>query len=85
MIEPNADISLGSESLHFLFSHDFGADTLNVNARFRATDAAKKKLNRVFAVPSLNNTGRFLDFSVARLLAERKFLERGLQTVGLWR
>jgi UDP-MurNAc hydroxylase len=84
MIEANADISLGSESLHFLFSHDFGADTLNVNARFRGTDAAKKKLNRVFAVPSLNNTGRSLNFSMAKLLAEPKFLERGLQTVGLW-
>jgi hypothetical protein len=57
MIEANTDISLRSESRHFLFSHDFGADTLNVNARFRATDAAKKKPQSCFrSTPSLNNT-----------------------------
>ena len=78
------DIKLSSESVFFLFSFDFGVDTLNVNARFEGTLLSKKKLIRCFSPLALNNTGRYISLSgVFNLFSDKAFLLQGLRTIGL--
>ncbi len=78
-------ISLHSTSLRFVFEHDFGVDTLNVNARFDGTVAAKKAMIRNLGVLSLNNTGRYLTARSVRSMLRPEFLKQGLRTTGLVR
>jgi UDP-MurNAc hydroxylase len=80
-----ADIALGSDSLAFLFNFDFGADTLAVNGRFRATAAGRRKFLRAFAVPILNNMGRFVNASFLRTAVEPAFVRQGLGMLGVFR
>jgi len=78
------DLKLSSESVYFLFSFDFGIDTLNVNARFTGSLSSKKKLIRCFSPLALNNTGRYLSLiGILKILTEKTFLKKGLRTVGL--
>lgn len=51
------DLRMGSESLHFIFSHRWGADSVAVNARFRADAGGVKRLLTTFGVDQLNNVG----------------------------
>lgn len=57
-IEP--DTNMSSESLAYIFKHDWGFDTLTVNGRFLATQPSYKKLIKTFFLGPLNNTGRYL-------------------------
>ena len=77
-------VEMSSESVHFIFSFDFGIDTLNVNARFNGNLFQKKKLVRVFSLLELNNTGRYISFrGLFNILFEPAFIKQGLRTVGL--
>ena len=78
-------ISLHSESLLFVLENDYGVDTLNVNARFEGTVAAKKAMIRNFGVLSLNNTGRYLNLGSTSAILRPEFLKQGLRTTGLVR
>jgi UDP-MurNAc hydroxylase len=80
-----ADIALGSDSVAFLFNFDFGADTLAVNGRFRATAAGRRKFLRTFAVPILNNMGRYVNTSFLRTAVEPAFVRQGLGMLGVFR
>jgi hypothetical protein len=78
-----ADVSLGSDSLWFVFAQDYGVDTLNGNARFRATPQTRGKLVRTFMVPTLNNMGIFVNLSLLGTMMNVEFVRQGLRTVGL--
>jgi len=77
----NVDIITDSDSLSFVFSWDYGVDTLFVNARFRTSGGKIMNFFRLFLIGTLNNNGRTFPFGVIGfLLKERsmwktKFLE----------
>ena len=77
----NVDIITDSDSLSFVFSWDYGVDTLFVNARFRTSGGKIMNFFRLFLIGTLNNNGRTFPFGVIGfLLNERsmwktKFLE----------
>jgi len=79
--KPNVDIITDSDSLSFVFSWDYGVDTLFVNARFRTSGGKIMNFFRLFLIGTLNNNGRTFPFGVIGfLLNERsmwktKFLE----------
>lgn len=70
-----ADVQLASESLAYVFNHDWGYDTLEVNGRFRATSDGHKRMVKTFFLGPLNNTGRYLH---PKTLFEPSFLRRAL-------
>lgn len=74
-----ADVSLSSESLAFVFKFDWGLDTLDVNGRFRASPAGHARLIKTFFLGPLNNTGRYLH---PRTLFDPSFMRRALRK--LW-
>ena len=53
----NADVTLHSSSLLFMFKNEYGFDTLTVNGRFEAGADGFAKMMRSFAVGSLNALG----------------------------
>jgi UDP-MurNAc hydroxylase len=66
------DIRLTSEPLHFCFAHEFGGDTLNINARFQTTPRGDyRRLRRYFTISSLNNRGISARARLRQRLAER--------------
>lgn len=67
------DVSLHSESLAFVFKHDFGFDTLSVNGRFSCSLAGFSKMAKNFAIGPLNSTGRYVGL---RFFTEIKVLEK---------
>ncbi|MCB0105300.1 MAG: hypothetical protein KDE53_05315, partial [Caldilineaceae bacterium] len=69
----DADVQLASESLAYVFNHDWGYDTLEVNGRFRATPEGHKRMVKTFFLGPLNNTGRYLH---PKTLFEPSFLRR---------
>ena len=60
-----ADVSMHSQSLDFIFRHEWGFDTLTVNGRFDCALTDFSKLAKTFAVSALNNLGRRFDLSLA--------------------
>ena len=79
-------VEMTSESIYFLFSFDFGIDSLNVNARFSGKLSQKKKLIRSFSPLALNNTGRYISLiGILSLLLEPTFIRQGLRSIGLLR
>ena len=52
-----SDIKMHSESLQFIFKHDFGFDTLTVNGCFESTKEGFIKSTKSFALGSLNSMG----------------------------
>lgn len=68
-----AGVHLASESLAYVFRHDWGYDTLEVNGRFQATPSGHKTMVKNFFLGPLNNTGRYLHPS---MLFELSFLRR---------
>lgn len=79
---PFRTIEIHSESLAFIFDHDFGVDTVNVNARFEGSMRDKKRMIGLFAVLALNNTGRSLKLSESLKLVNPAFIQQGLRTIG---
>jgi UDP-MurNAc hydroxylase len=81
-------LSLSSESLNFIFTQDFGYDTLTVNGRFEASPEGFGLTTKNFAIGSLNTMGLSLSPSfllrldVAFLLLKRltKFTKRIRET-----
>ena len=69
----DADLSMHSESLAYVFRFDWGMDTLTVNGRFRAKDEGYRRFIKTFAPGSLNNLGRRFGLE---LIADREFLKR---------
>jgi len=53
----SSDISMHSESLQFIFKHDFGFDTLTVNGCFESTKEGFIKSTKSFALGTLNSMG----------------------------
>ncbi|MEZ4868684.1 MAG: MBL fold metallo-hydrolase [Caldilineaceae bacterium] len=70
-----AEVTLAAESLAYVFKHDWGYDTLEVNGRFQATPTGHQKLVKNFFLGPLNNTGRYLH---PRTLFEPSFMRRAL-------
>lgn len=70
-----ADVQLASESLTYVFNHDWGYDTLEVNGRFRATPDGHKRMVKTFFLGPLNNTGRYLH---PKTFFEPSFLRRAI-------
>lgn len=66
-------IEINSSALNFIFSFNYGIDTVFINARFNANLKNTKKMIRSFSVLSLNNTGRHLT-----ILGVFKFLNLSL-------
>ncbi|HLF18213.1 MAG TPA: MBL fold metallo-hydrolase [Candidatus Omnitrophota bacterium] len=56
----NAHAAMASDSLAYIFQHDWGLNTLNVNGRFRASQKNYRKLKKTLFLGILNNTGRTL-------------------------
>jgi UDP-MurNAc hydroxylase len=52
------DIKLHSESLWFVFKHDYGYDTLTVNGRFEASMSSFRTMTQTFGIGPLNNIGK---------------------------
>jgi len=80
----SVDLTLNSNSVYFLFSFDFGVDTLNVNARFSGSLLSKKRLIRCFSPLALNNMGLYISLNgILNILTDKAFLKQGLRTIGL--
>ena len=73
---------MNSDSLSFIFFNDYGIDTLLVNARLKCENTYLYKVKRIFAIGSLNNTGRYLSFSSMFRLFNLNLIIRGLEIVG---
>ena len=70
--ESDADIITDSDSLGFVFSWDYGMDTLFVNARFRTSGGKVMKFFRLFLIGTLNNNGRTFPIGVIGFLFHEK-------------
>jgi hypothetical protein len=55
--DPSVDVEMSSDSLAFIFAHEFGYDTLMVNARCSATKAGLDVVMRNFGIGNLNAMG----------------------------
>lgn len=81
MNESAVDIITDSDSLSFVFSWDYGMDTLFVNARFRTSGGKVMNFFRLFLIGTLNNNGRTFPLGVLgflfheRSMWKTKFLE----------
>ena len=60
-----ADLSMPSESLNFLFSNSFGFDTLTVNGCFdEEKEGGFSKATKTLAIENLNNIGIYIKLSI---------------------
>jgi hypothetical protein len=75
-------IQMHSVSLSFIFCNDYGFDTLLVNARLKCENNYLYKVKRIFAIGSLNNTGRYLSFLSMFRLFNLNLIFRGLEILG---
>ena len=60
----NIDIKMHSESLMFIFKHNFGFDTLTVNSCFESTKEGFVKSTKSFALGTLNSMGLNLNLAL---------------------
>ncbi|MDC0944660.1 MBL fold metallo-hydrolase [Candidatus Pelagibacter sp.] len=72
------DISLNSESLQFIFSFDYGFETLFINSRFVTNHGKFEKVLRNFIIGSLNNTGRYIKFSNTLKFLDVNLIKRAI-------
>lgn len=70
--EDSVDIITDSDSLSFVFSFDYGMDTLFVNARFRTSGGKIMNFFRLFLIGTLNNNGRTFPMGVIGFLFNEK-------------
>ena len=70
--ESDVDIITDSDSLGFVFSWDYGMDTLFVNARFRTSGGKVMNFFRLFLIGTLNNNGRTFPVGVIGFLFNEK-------------
>lgn len=81
MNKKQVDIITDSDSLAFVFSYDYGMDSLFVNARFRTSGGKIMNFFRLFLIGTLNNNGRTFPMGVLgflfheRSMWKSKFLE----------
>tara|TARA_Y100000590_G_scaffold358755_1_gene414285 strand:- start:6146 stop:7480 length:1335 start_codon:yes stop_codon:yes gene_type:complete len=68
----DVDIVTDSDSLGFVFSWDYGMDTLFVNARFRTSGGKVMNFFRLFLIGTLNNNGRTFPMGVIGFLFHEK-------------
>jgi len=68
----NADIITDSDSMAFIFSWDYGADTLMVNARYRTSGGNIKNFFRLFMIGIYNNNGISFPLGVINFLIKNK-------------
>ena len=68
----NADIITDSDSMAFIFSWDYGLDTLGVNARYRTSGGNRKNFFRFFTINIFNNNGITFPLGVLRFLIKNK-------------
>ena len=68
----SADIITDSDSLFFVFSFDYGLDTLFVNARFRTSGGKIMNFFRLFLIGTMNNNGRTFPLGVIGFLFHEK-------------
>lgn len=73
----NNYISLNSDNLAFIFEHNYGLDTLFVNARFLSSEFLKLKMIKLFLLGSLNNIGIYLKFRDIHKFLNFRVLKRG--------
>lgn len=73
------DVKMHSSCLNDVLRFDWGYDTLAINGRFEADMTGFNKMNRMFAVGPLNNTGRFLGL---RLLFDPTIIYVCVRTLG---
>jgi hypothetical protein len=59
------EAAMASESLAFVFAHDFGYDTLTVNGRFETGPEGFSRMTKSFALGSLNAMGLSLGPALA--------------------
>ena len=64
----DVDIITDSDSLGFVFSWDYGMDTLFVNARFRTSGGKIMNFFRLFLIGTLNNNGRTFPLGIIGFL-----------------
>jgi hypothetical protein len=70
-------ISLNSDNLAFIFEHNYGLDTLFVNARFLSSEFLTLKMIKLFLLGSLNNIGIYLKFRDIHKFLNFRVLKRG--------
>jgi UDP-MurNAc hydroxylase len=73
------DTAMASECLSFVFRNEFGFDTLVVNGRFEASPAGFRRMQRTFALGSLNAMGLRLGPSLLLRSDVLLLLLRGLR------
>ena len=62
--DKNADVSMHSQSLLFLFENEFGFDTLTVNGCFESSPEGFSKISKCLAIGSLNAMGLSLGIRI---------------------
>ena len=70
----NYILRMRSDSLNFIFAHDWGIDTLAANARFYADRGGLWHLIATFGIGVLNNSGIYLNHRLFRNFTSLKFL-----------
>lgn len=76
-------VSFSSETLMFIFNHDYGFDTLQVNSRLKCDEIYFKKVTKCFILGSLNNTGRYIKIFDFYKYLNLNFIIRGLEILNL--
>ncbi|ABF42516.1 hypothetical protein Acid345_3515 [Candidatus Koribacter versatilis Ellin345] len=72
-----ADISLGSESLHYCYLFDWGGATLGVNGRYTVPPQGRpRRFFWNFQVQSYNASGVRFDMKMVSIIAARKILSK---------
>ena len=74
--EDSVDIITDSDSLSFVFSFDYGMDTLFVNARFRTSGGKIMNFFRLVLIGTLNNNGRTFPMGVIGFLFNEKSMRK---------
>lgn len=69
----NDDVKISAESISNLFSRPWGYDSLHVGGRYEAGPSARKKLDTIFNIPTLNNQGFYFDKSYLTRAILQKF------------
>jgi len=72
----NADIITDSDSMAFIFSWDYGVDTLSVNARYLASEGNLRNFFILFMIGIFNNNGISFPLGVIRYYIINKGIKK---------